>query len=320
MKRLVRTIVSLLILSCGADCASAAGPGCVVPKTSESGEVLVTRFLPAPLPRAHEAVADAMQALGVFLITDTEQLVAGERTRERIAVLGLAHGDEAIRAELAALSQNGKAGTQVRVETHRGNNKKGAPKHAWSAEVLDQAACLISLLSLDDPLHRPKTGPADGPEVQLGDSTQLAVRSRRFFYESDLKPNKVVAFETAADTVINNWVAIPAGSLVVASVEQASDIGEFDRGAKGQLQFKYLLLPDGTGLALRGVLDLRGKGADFNKLQKGLLVATSVATRLDFVGGTGSGFAVPAGTLFHAEVNGEQKFRVSRASAATKDQ
>lgn len=318
MNRLRKTTMMCLIVCCAAVCASAAEPGCIVPKTPTGGEVVMSSFLPAPLPRAHEAVADAMQAMGVFLFKDTDELIEGERTQERVRVLGLPRGDEAIRAELAALNQDGKAGTQVRVETRRGNNKKGAPKHMWSAEVLDQASCLISLLSLDDPLHRPKTGPADGPEVQIGDSTQLAVRSRRFFFDTELKPHKLVPFETAEDTVIEASVAVPAGSLVMASVGQASDIGEFGRGAEGQLQFQYLVLPDGTRLHLRGFLDLRGKGGNLNKAEKSILIATSIAARTDFVSGTGFGFAVPAGTLFHAEVDGEQKFHASRAVVTNK--
>jgi len=44
----------------------------------------------------------------------------GERTKERVYALRLPHGDEAIRAELAPLVQEGKAGTQVRVETRVG--------------------------------------------------------------------------------------------------------------------------------------------------------------------------------------------------------
>ena len=312
MKYLDRTITLCLMIGCAVSSASAVEPGCVSPKLP-GGEQVITRVLAAPLPRAHEVVADAMQAMGVFLFRDTEELVEGERTQERVAVLGLPHGDEAIRAELTPLTQGGKAGTQVRVETRRGSNKKGNPKHVWSAAVLGQAVCLLALLSLDDPIHPSKTGAPDGPEVQLADATQLAVRSRRFFFDTDLKTRKLVPFETAEDVVINDSLAIPAGSLVMASVGQSSDIGEFGRGAQGQLQFRYLVLPDGTRLPLRGFLDLRGKGGNLNKLEKGLVITSSIAAGVDLASGTGSGFAVPAGTLFYAQIDGEQKIHATRA-------
>ena len=275
---------------------------------------MVTRFIAAPLARAHEIIADAMQATGVELFKNTEQSVEGERVAERIKVLGLPSGDEAIRAVLVPMIQDGRASTQVRVETLRRGNKKGAPKHVWSTAVLDQAACLASLLSLDDPLHRPRVPSAEGVEVLLADSTSLPVRSRHFFFNTDLKLNQAVPFETAEDVVLNDSVVIPAGSLVMASMEQSSDIGEFARGAKGTLRFKYLVLPDGARLPLRGIVDLRGKGKNLNKLEKGLLIAQTAVTRTDFASGTGIGFAIPAGALFHAEVDGEQKFRVSPAT------
>ncbi len=77
-------------------------------------------------------------------LRDTEEVVEGERTQERVAVLALPHGDEAIRAELTPLTQDGEPTTQVRVETRRGSNKKGNPKHIWSAAVLDEAVCLLA--------------------------------------------------------------------------------------------------------------------------------------------------------------------------------
>jgi len=321
MKSVVNWAMGFMVLLWAGASADAVERGCVVPKTPAGGERVVTRFLAAPVPRAHEVVADAMQAMGVFLFRDTEELVEGERTDERIAVLALPHGDEAIRAELAPSTEAGKAGTQVRVETRRRNNKKGAPKHAWSAAVLEQAACLLDLLSPDDPLHRAQTGPAEGPPIRVLDATRIAVRSRRFFFATDLKMHKLIPFETVEDVVIDGSVAAPAGSLVMASVEKSSDIGEFDKGAQGQLQFAYAVLPDGTRLKMRGAVDLRGKGADLNKTEKGLLIATSIAARLaspitgaaDFASGTGAGFAVPAGTIFYAQVDGNQELHARRA-------
>jgi hypothetical protein len=276
---------------------------------------VVTRFLPAPLPRAREVIGDAMQEAGVLLFKNTEQSVEGERAVERITVLGLPHGDEAIHAELTPIIQDGKAGTQVRVETLRRGSKKGAPKHVWSAAVVDQAACLVSLLSLEDPSTRPKMPPAEGAEIQLADSTSVPVRSQHFFFNTDLKIGKSVPFQTAENVVVNDSIVIPSGSLVTASVEESSDIGEYGRGAGGRLRFKYVLLPDGTRLPLRGIVDLRGKNVN-----KGVLAAIAVAISTAALSTTGTGFAIHAGGLFRAEVDGEQKIHVSRAALPMNDQ
>jgi hypothetical protein len=307
------TIVKYLAVICTAASAYAVTPGCVPPQISPGGEAVVTRFLAAPLPRAHEVVADAMQAAGVALFKNTEQFIEGERVDERVRVLRLHRGDEALRAELAPRVQEGKAGTLVRVETRRRANKKGAPKHAWSAAILDQSACLVSLLSLDDPARRPNVPRADGPEVRVADATSVMVRSRHFLFNTDLKANHVIPFETAEDLVINDSIVIPAGSLVAAYIEQENDIGEYGHGAAAQLRFKFLTLPDGTRLPMRGIVDLQGK-----EVGKPTLVVGTVLAGVNMLAATGSGFAIPAGTQFRAEVDGEQKVRASRATAPAK--
>jgi len=234
-------ILKYLALIGTAVSAYAATPACVPPEISPGGDFIVTRFIAAPLPRAHEVIADAMQAAGVLLFKNTEQVVEGERAVERIQVLGLPRGDEAVRAELAPLIQDGKAGAQVRVETLRRGNKKGTPKHAWSAAVLDQAECLVSLLSLDDPSRRPKMPATDGAEIRVADSTSVPVRSRHFLFNTDLKPNQVVPFETAEDVIIDDSIVIPAGSLVAASTEQSTDIGEYGRAPRDNSDSSFLL-------------------------------------------------------------------------------
>jgi hypothetical protein len=301
-------IVRCLAILCTAVSASATTPVCTQNGITSGGDVLVTGFIAASLPRVHEAVADAMQAAGVSLFRNTDQSVEGERAQDRIIALGLGPGDEAVRSDLTPSTQGAKAGTQVRVETLHGGNKKGLPKHMWSKAVLDQTACLVSMLSLDDPLRRPNLPAADGAEFRIPDSTSLPVRSRHFFFTSDTRPNHIIPFETAEDLVIDGSIVIPAGSLVAAMMDQATDVKEFGRAAKGQLQFKYLVLPDGTRIPLRGIVDLKGR-----RVNKGEIVAIGVIIGAASAASvTGSGFAIPAGALFHAEVDGQEKIRVKR--------
>ncbi len=307
-------IVKYLAILLATASAYGATPACTTATIAPGGDAVVTRFIAAPMPRAREAVADAMQAAGVFIFRNTDQFLEGERSDERIKVLGLAPGDEKIRAELTPITQDGKTGTQVRVETLRRGNKNGAPKHTWSAAVLDHTACLVTVLSLDDPLRRPKLPTASGAEVHIADSTSIAVRCRHFFFNTDAKPNHVIPFETAEDLVIDGSTVIPAGLLVAAFMDQTSDVKTFGRGAKGQLQFKYLVMPDGKQMPLRGVVDLKG----MNKVDD--VIGQAVLNGGGLVGVglgglvTGNGFAIPAGTLFHVDVDGPQEIRLSRSA------
>ncbi|MBV8821023.1 MAG: hypothetical protein JO022_21875 [Acidobacteriaceae bacterium] len=291
-------------------------PACVLTPITAGADSVSTRLLAAPLPRAREVIADAMQAAGVLIFRETEERVEGERTVERIKALGVPAGDEAVVASLAAVARDGRAETQVRVETLRRNdknNKKGAPKRVWSTAILDEAACLISLLSLDDPLHRPRVTTVGGRELQVADGTSVPVRSRRFFFSTEAKPNQIILFETAGDVIMNGSVVIAAGLPAVASIENASDIKELGGAAKAQIRFRYLVLPDGKRVPLRGSVDLRGKGHN-----KALLIAGAVTVDGSLATKTGLGFAIPAGTLFHTEVDGSQDVGESSSRGAVK--
>lgn len=288
-----------------------AAPPCVPQTILPGGNALETHFLAAPLPRASEAVADAMQAAGIVLFKVSDQYVAGERADERVKVMGLQPGDEAVQATLEASNQGGETGTLVRVETRRRANKNGAPKHTWSAAVLEHAACLVTLLSLDDPAHRPAVPIVDGVEVEIPESTALEVRARHFLFNTDVKPNQRIPFETATPVVINGSVVIPSGLLAIASMDQASDIKDHFRGARGQLNFRYLVLPDGTRLLLRGTVALAGN--DTTK-RKGVLIAEVAWAGVGVLAETGLGFAIPAGTTMSVQLDGGQKFRVSHTA------
>jgi len=334
MDLVLRRSVLLAVLLAGAVfSAAAANPDtttAVCPAIAPGGDVEATRFLPVPAARAREILADAMQATGVYLYKNTDRAIEGGRMGERIKALRLPGGDEVIRATLTAATEDGKPGTRVQVETMRPSNKKGTPKQSWSAAVMEQAACLMSMLSVDDPMHRPAVPLVDAVEIQIPASTALQVRSRRFFFNTEVKVGQTIAFETSERVVIDGVTVIPAGSFVAASMQELSDSKSFGRAAKGQLEFKYVVLPDRTRLPLRGGVDFTGKSTHTKGVvAEGATLATTAA--IVYMGGTGPlgdvglsnpglGFAVPAGTMMTVQIDGEQKVRVNGATSSGKDE
>ncbi len=292
---------------------------------SAGGDAVVNRFLAAPVPRVHEAVVDAMQANGVLLFRNTDQAIEGERVEERVKVLGLPSGDEAIKARLESSTSDGSAGTMLRIETLRGESKKGQPKHVWSTAVADHTACLISLLSLDDPSHRVPVKSTDSIEARIPDATELEVRARHFLFDADIKEGQTIVFETSSALIINGTTIAPSGLLVVASMDQLSDIKDFGRAAKGQLRFKYLVMPDGVKVPLRGEVNFSGKSTvKENVADQGArlaltaaLVAAGGGGSLLGAGAPGKGFAVIAGTPMRVQVAGEQVVHVVPAKNVT---
>src|ERR1035438_2420235 len=202
---------------------------CLSQQIVPGGSVVETRFIAAPLPRVREAVADAMQAAGVQLFKNTEDYLEGERIDERVKSMHLDRGDEEIHVKLDAMTQNGQSGTEARAETFRREMKKGEPKHMWSKSVLDHAACLANVLSIDDPLHRTTVPVVDGVAGRIPDGTAIEARSCHFIFSTDLKVGKVIPFETDALLLVNGQIVAPAGSLIVATVEQLTDSKSWGR-------------------------------------------------------------------------------------------
>jgi len=123
---------------------------------------------------------------------------------------------------------------------------------------------------------------------------------------------------------------IPKGAFVAASMQGLSDNKSFGRAAKGQLEFKYVVLPDGTRVPLRGEVDFTGKSTH-TKGVVGEAATLATTAAIVWAGGSGPlgdvgfsnpglGFAVPAGTVVNVQFDGEQKVRVNRATAPAKDQ
>jgi hypothetical protein len=79
-----------------------------------------------------------------------------------------------------------------------------------------------------------------------------------------------------------------------------------------RLRYRYVVLPSGVKLPLRGSVDFNGKS-----LNKGVLIAATVVFGAGSLSATGFGFAIPAGTLFQAAVDGPQRVRVNRPVQGT---
>jgi hypothetical protein len=303
-----------LVLAVGVAALCEAAPPCELHGILPGGDPVESHLIAASVARTREVLADSLQAAGFLLFTVGERSVEGERADERIRALGLPGGDEAVRATFTAAT-GGEVGTQVRVETVRRGNKSGAPKHTWSAGIMEHAVCLADLLSPDDPQHRPAVSLPDGPEIRISDSTLVEVRARHFVFNADMKPGQNLTFETSEPLIVNGSNVVPAGSLVLATMD-STDVKGFGKGAKGRLIFRYLTLQDGTRLLLRGGVDETGKSVG-----KGALTTATVVLGLGAAAAvTGTGFAIPAGTLFRAEIDGDQQFRVKWPQAPTPDQ
>ena len=306
-------------------CGWTQDSSCLSQQIVPGGSVVETRFIAAPLPRVREAVADAMQAAGVQLFKNTEDYLEGERIDERVKSMHLDRGDEEIHVKLDAMTQNGQSGTEARAETFRREMKKGEPKHMWSKSVLDHAACLANVLSIDDPLHRTTVPVVDGVAVRIPDGTAIEARSCHFIFSTDLKVGKVIPFETDALLLVNGQIVAPAGSLIVATVEQLTDSKSWGRASSGQLIFKYLQLPSGEKLAIQGEIQLSGKSSTKSSTAGTVgryVVTAAIGGSLipAGVGDFGSGFSIRAGTPVSVQLADNQTVNVPRFAVPAKPQ
>ncbi len=237
--------------------AQAEAAECPADRFLPAGNVTESRFFAAPVKRVHEVVADAMQAVGVLLFEDTETQVRGERRPSRVSDMGLPHGNEAVAAQIQPAQQDGVRGATVTVLTRRAGSKAGVPKQSWSATVLDEAGCLLGLLSLEAPAARvSKAGDTasgtEGREVLLPRGTPVSLLIRRFLFSTDLRVNQRVAMEVASDVRVGERIVIPRGAYAAARITSAKDktTGDFGRGAQATMAIEYVSAAGGERVAV----------------------------------------------------------------------
>jgi len=284
---------------------------CPVDDMNARGNIEEVRFFAVPLDRAHEAVADAMQAIGVLLYEDNIRKVRGERRPSRTEALRLPRGDEAVFSLLEPSEREGVQGTLIRVETRRSGGKNGEPKQHWSATVQEEVACLLSMLSVRAPASNPPTvaNGVSGSELLLPAGTPVPLLLRRFHFSDDLRPNQRIVLEAARDIKVGGEVLLARGSLAIARIVSAQneESGQWGKGAAAKMSIEWVAAVNGEKVPLIGQ----------NQFQGGRKVR---ATRLlwDPMGDgwvSGSSFGLRAGTAFDAVVAKDQVLRLPGASA-----
>ncbi len=229
------------------------------------GEVEETGFFEFPLARVHEVVEDSMQANGVLLFESTSSRIRGERRPERVKIQSLPSGDEAVAARLEEGVGDGRRGIIVTVETRRKGRKNGTPKRTWSSPVLDHAACLIESLGVEDPT--PTTGNSDlSRAVQIPAGTHVPLLLRRFAFSANLRVNRRLLWEVAADVQAGGQTVIQQGAYASATVVEARHSGQGMAGAsvKVVLVFDSVSAIDGSNVPLKGTLIIEaGRGGIF---------------------------------------------------------
>lgn len=122
--------------------------------------------------------------------------------------------------------------------------------------------------------------------MRIPNGTASEVRSRHFFFDADVQAGQTIEFETASPLLIDGKTVAPGGLPVVASMDQLSDIEDFRRAAKGELSFKYLVMPDETRVPLQGEVELSGKSTVKQNLGDET-VRLAATTALAWAGGGG---------------------------------
>lgn len=283
---------------------TAAGGDCPAREIVPLGAPVETRFFDASVNRTRDAVADAMQAVGVVLYENGARLIRGERRPARVKAMDLPKGDEAVAAFLDAALRDGRQGTSVRVETRRPGGKPGSPDRSWSGVVLGETGCLLGLLVVTDAVMPPPDSAGESErEVALPDGTPLTLLLRHFVFSAELRVNQRLAFESRDDVKVGPDIVIPRGAPAVARVLSAEGAEVWGKGARAAIAFQMVSAVNGFKVPIQGSRNLHGAGA--GKLAIGLATVNS------WFEPTGRQFAIPAGTPFQVTVEGSQKIRLN---------
>jgi hypothetical protein len=229
------------------------------------GPVAESRFFAAPVKRIREVVSDAMQAAGVLILEERDSLLRGDRARNRVVDMRLASGDEGIHARILPSVHDGAQGATVTIETVRSGSKQGEPRNNWSAAVLNEAGCLLQLLSVEEPTAlSPKedAAPGIGQEVVLPSGTPVSLYMRRFLFSTDMRVNLRVVLEVASDVTVGKQMVIRRGSLALGRITALKDRSEWELGSiesRAKLAVEYVGAVGGERLAVSYSKPLGGR-------------------------------------------------------------
>ncbi|MBV8821024.1 MAG: hypothetical protein JO022_21880 [Acidobacteriaceae bacterium] len=325
-------LTSLVLLGAFAlGSARAETPPCgVAIIRAEDGNV-DERFIPATQEQVKDALLKALPALAQKVAADDNEFhITTEPDGHLRLILFRRNKDAGVRGFTAGLgpagrfsievrrtTRDGVSGSLLRVEFHKlalaaalvpGNTGLAHP-------LADETACLVRLLSTNDPATNPRGLGSDeageGRTVVVADGTPLKVLLPAPLYSKALKKSdngETVQFEVAEDVVVDGVVPVRRGALATGHFTEIRKPRRYGRHAELQFVFDAVTAADGERIPISGP----GERARGGRHDDTIYTALSLPVVAGLI--KGHEVFIRAGTTYDVEISGTHTLQTRRVN------
>jgi len=316
----------LLLLMAALCRLGAETPPCGMTIIRVEGRKVDERFIAAPREQVKADLLKALPALGTKVNKDKGFHIEAKTDMALFAIASQKNRDSGVRGMHAGLgafgtfridirqaTQEGVKGSVLHIEFHKNAFHGRVGSEGYAQPLGEETACLVKLLSTNDPAKNPRgiqsNDPAAQRAVTLPEGTPLKVLLPDPLYSKKLKKSsagETVQFEVAEDLVVDGAVLVRRGALATGHFTKVEKAKGYGRHAEVQFVFDSATAVDGQTIPITGAGE-KARGGRAND-------TAYVALMLPTLGwlAKGNDAFIRAGTSYDVEVSGEHNVQTGQ--------
>jgi len=316
--KIVQFILFSLVLIMASPCLRAQTPPCGKAIVEIEGPKDYEQFVPAPPEQVKAALLKAIPALGakvhkdeglhIETEDDTALRQSLQQTNKDSGVKGKYEGLGAlgkILIDIRETTQGTEKGSLLHIEFHKNGFVGRMGGEGYSKPLAEETACLVKLLSPNDPVKNPRgfssQEPSPARALTLPEGTALQVFLLDPLYSKKAKKEGVgqtIQFEVAEDVVVDGVTAVRRGALATAHMSEVQGSKIAGRHAEMAFVFDAVTAVDGQSIPIKA--DEKAKGGRHNETVRNLMITPAFGWMAK-----GSEAFIRAGTGYDVAVSGQ---------------
>lgn len=316
--RKTRIVLAVLVLV-SSGLLRAQTPPCGKAIVQIEGPKDYEQFVPASPEQVKTALLKAIPALGAKVHKDEGLHIETEDDTALRQAIQQMNRDSGVRGKYEGLGALGKIVIDIR-ETTQGD-EKGSLLHiefhkngfvgrmggeGYSKPLAEETACLVKLLSVNDPVKNPRgldsQNPTPARALSLPEGTSLQVSLLDPLYSKKVQKKGVgeaIQFEVAEDVVVDGVTVVRRGALATAHMSEVQKSKIAGRHAEMDFVFDAVTAVDGQNIPIKAG-DEKTKGGRHNETVRNLMISPAFGWMAK-----GSEVLIRAGTGYDVEVSGQ---------------
>lgn len=277
------------------------------------------QFVPAPPDQVKTALLKAIPALGAKVHKDEGLHIETEDDTALRQAIQQMNRDSGVRGKYEGLGALGKIvidirettqgaerGSLLHIEFHKNGFVGRLGGEGYSKPLAEETACLVKLLSANDPVKNPRgldlQNPSPARALCVPEGTSLQVSLLDPLYSKKVQKKGVgetIHFEVAEDVVVDGVTVVKRGALATAHMSEVQKSKIAGRHAEMDFVFDAVTAVDGQNIPIKAG-DEKAKGGRHNETVRNLMISPAFGWMAK-----GSEVLIRAGTGYDVEVSGQ---------------